>query len=47
LSALAFVYSQDNEADALHSMTKDEARRIANDPAQLPEPLRQADRQDS
>jgi hypothetical protein len=42
--ALAYVYSQHNEADALQTMTKDEARRIATDLAQLPELLRQADR---
>jgi hypothetical protein len=46
LSALTYVYSQDNEADALQTMTKDEAR-IAIDLGQLPELLRQVDREDS
>ena len=43
--ALVYVYSRDNEAEALQAkvLTKDEARRIAIDVARLPQLLGKAD----
>ena len=40
--SLAYVYSRDNDSDALISnvLTTDEARRIASNIAKLPTPLR-------